>query len=225
MQKDPMTDKQEELMPDEIWLQPCEGEFNRYRKCNGNIESPTGNLNGAIRYVRADHPLPKEREEALGAFELMRQTVHDCWTLMPDIYKIETERAYKARDAMRAHQDTICAALARPNDVDLEEEWQHPITYLISYAETCCEYLESANYLGKAQSLKQRCKEARNHLNANGYLGVPEGFALLPIEPTEEMVKAGVKAFNSTPTDDMQNSKAIDNEYKAMIKAAQTEKG
>lgn len=164
MQKDPMTDKQEELMPDEIWLQPCEGEFNRYRKCNGNIESPTGNLNGAIRYVRADHPLPKEREEALGAFELMRQTVHDCWTLMPDIYKIETERAYKARDAMRAHQDTICAALARPNDVDLEG--------LIDKIKF--EYVGYDDGLERKYLVSDECRtEIMNliHLNANGYLG------------------------------------------------------
>ncbi|NOG70496.1 hypothetical protein [Roseicella sp. DB1501] len=53
----------------------------------------------------------------------------------------------------------------------------------------------------------------------------PAGWKLVPVEPTDEMVIAGIKAFNAVPTDDTQNTKAIIAEYKAMLAAVPQPQG
>ena len=48
-------------------------------------------------------------------------------------------------------------------------------------------------------------------------LGLPEGYVLVPVEPTEKMEEAGLEVHPWDYTEDMQKI------YKAMIQAAQEE--
>ena len=62
--------------------------------------------------------------------------------------------------------------------------------------------------------------EAIDHLAAQGYIGVPEGWKLVPIEPTDEMLKSAYELQNECAIFNYGGSPTFEQYYSVMIKAA-----
>jgi hypothetical protein len=70
--------------------------------------------------------------------------------------------------------------------------------------------------------LDQNINSLTNHLAAQGYIGVPEGYALVPIEPTREMILSGSNYYQKHGALSPCIPAGI---YQAMLKAAPKKEG
>ena len=74
------------------------------------------------------------------------------------------------------------------------------------------------------EAYEEGVKDAIDHLASQGYLRtpdtIPEGYVLVPIEPTEEMLKKGYM-WRNTGDEEKDQAAMKQSIYKAMIKAAQ----
>jgi len=158
--------------------------------------------------------MTKQLEAARDALKRLKAKAdNDCYEFN-EVYSADLEQNM-------ADYETIRAALA-PVDLDAglrALDYQRDLSLIFMVAKGSKDYDETiGDRIERVQELILQLKKQNDYLAARGCF-VPEGYALVPIEPTDKILNAMAEQC------DGYNENYYFDIYKAMIKAAQKKEG